>query len=468
MDGTRLRRALARAWYLVVIGALCGAAGGYVVFHQTSPIYVASAQYIVGYNTATAGLDETTQRTLSAQRAATMIQIAATGPVVKAALDDAGIQNDAPGVAASGGNTDSFLTITVSDGDPQRAARIANAYRNILLPQMVSLIGPIDPHVRIQAVADAVPPRSAASPILTHDVGYGLIAGLVLGLLIALAREMLDGSVKDSDEVVAVSGLPLLAAVPFDHPKVPLPTQSDPRSIRAEAYRQIRTAITSSDQPPQLIAVTSAISGEGKTTVTCNVASAFARAGHRVAVVDADLRRSSVAGVMDVPPGQPGLSEILSGRSTFLDAVLMTHDELPDVVVAGETPSDPSERLASEEFRRFATELRNHYDYVFIDTPPVIPVTDALAVAPACDAIIMVASVGYTTPARLRRALTSLAQVKAPVYGIVANCARGSADRDYRYGYASHEEVAPAAQTAYPAPNPVQSGKRPHGGAHAR
>ncbi|WP_125567957.1 polysaccharide biosynthesis tyrosine autokinase [Nocardioides baekrokdamisoli] len=465
----RLRRALARAWYLILVGALCGAAGGYVVYTRATPTYQASAQYVVGYSATRVGLDETTQRVLSAQRATTLIQIATTVPVIQDALKAAGLPNDAPTVTASGEDSNSFLTITVTDTDPQGAAQIANAYGSILLPQMVRLVGPIDKDVRLQVVAPAVPPRSQASPVLAHDLGYGLIAGLVLGLLIALAREMLDMSVRESDDVVAASGLTLLAAVPYSQPKVRLPTDRDPRSIRAEAYRQIRTAITSSQPTPQVIAVTSATSGEGKTTVTCNVATAFARAGHRVAVVDADLRRSSVSEVMDVPPGHPGLSEILLGRETLSETILMTNEELPDVLLAGEPVQDPSEHLASATFAGLVAELRTTYDFVFIDTPPVIPVTDALVVSPLCDAVVIVARIGYTTPARIRRAMTALTQVRAVTLGVVANCARGNADRDYRYGYASYYERGPRKpegdSTTAP---PTTPGKRANRGSHAR
>lgn len=465
----RLRRALARAWYLIVIGAICGAAGGFVVHEKATPTYQASAQYVVGYNAGSTSSDEATRGVLSAQRATTLIRIAGTVPVVQAALKAAGLPNDAPAVTASGGDTDSFLTITVTDTDPQGAAQIANAYGSILLPEMVRLVGPIDKNVRLQVVSPAVPPRSQASPVLAHDVGYGLIAGLVLGLLIALAREMLDSSVRESDDVVAASGLTLLAVVPYNKPKVRLPTDRDPRSIRAEAYRQIRTAIISTQPLPQVIAVTSATSGEGKTTVTCNVATAFARAGHRVAVVDADLRRSSVSEVMDVPPGRPGLSEILLGQATLYDTILMTNEELPDVVVAGEPVADPSEHLASSTFAGLVTELRHTYDFVFIDTPPVIPVTDALVVSPLCDAVVIVARIGYTTPARIRRALTALGQVRAVPLGVVANCARGSSDRDYRYGYASYYGRGSRKLAAEPtAPPATPAGKRANRGNRSR
>lgn len=466
----RLRRALARAWYLIIIAAICGAAGGFVVYQKATPVYRASAQYVVGYSSTTIGLDEATQRTLSAQRATILTQIAATPLVVEAAIKAAGVPPTIPTVVASGDPSNSFITVSVSDANAQSAALIANAYRSVLLPQMVQLVGPIDKNVRLGVVSDAVPPHAPASPVLTHDVGFGLVAGLLLGLLIALAREMLDTTMRESDDVVAASGLPMLAAVPFNHPRVKLPTHNDPRSIRAEAYRQVRTAITTTDPQPRVIAVTSATSGEGKTTVTCNVATAFARAGHRVIVVDADLRRSSVADVMEAPEGVPGLSELLAQRTTIGDSVLMTHDELPDVLVAGEPADDPSEHLASPEFAKLVTELRNYYDFVFIDTPPVIPVTDALVVSPLCDAVVLVARIGYTTPARLKRAQTSLGQVKARVLGVVANCARGTSDRDYRYGYASYPATTDGVRENESLQVPNQShrrGKRAAGG-HAR
>ena len=169
-----------------------------------------------------------------------------------------------------------------------------------------------------------------------------------------------------------------------------------------------------------------------------------------------------------MPPGHLGLSEILAERTTLADSVLMTHDELPDVVIAGEPNNDPSEHLASPEFAKLLNELRGSYDFVFIDTPPVIPVTDALVVAPLCDAVLVVARIGYTTPARLQRALTSLGQVRAQVLGVVANCARGSSDRDYRYGYATYHETGTRTVAEALQPKAPRRGKRAGGGSHAR
>lgn len=434
METMNYLRAVRRSWYLVLIGLVFGAGAGWLAFHQATPNYRATLQLSVGYGQGQLA-DELASRALAAERAQAFIQIAGTAPVVAAAKNEAGLSNVGASVLAGGSATDSLFTITVTSTDRNAVAPIANAYPAVLIPQLTQLVGPLDSQVRLNTVQPAVTPAAPFSPVLSRDLGLGMIGGLLLGLLAALLIEVLDRAVRSPEEIAEISGLPVLGTVPADAGKDELPTVSSPRSARAEAYRQVRTAWFALTPPAQVIAITSATQGEGKTTLATNLATAVSRSGHSVVVVDADLRRPRVAGVFGLEPDAPGLAAVLTGQAEIDDVIRGTGDAMPSVVAAGLLPSDPSELLGFPAFEKLIADLRERFDYVIVDTPPTLPVTDALVVAPRVDAMILVAGVGRATAQRIRRSISALQRVNATVAGVVPNGASGSAAIDYKYGY---------------------------------
>lgn len=427
-------RAVRRSWYLVLIGLVFGAAAGWVAYHQASPSYRASIQLSVGYGEGQLA-DELSSRALAAERAQAFMQIASTAPVVAAATKEAGLDNVGASVSAGGSASDSLFTITVTAHDRSAVARIANAYPKILIPQLTEIVGPLDSQVRLNTVQAAGTPGAPYSPVLTHNVGLGTIGGLLLGLLAALLIEVLDRAIRSPEEVAEIAGVPMLGTVPGDSGKDELPTVGQPRSARAEAYRQVRTAWFALNPPAQVIAITSATQGEGKTTLATNLATAVSRSGHSVVVVDADLRRPRVASVFGIETDTPGLAAVLLGEAEIDDVIRGTGEAMPSVIGAGHLPADPSELLGYPAFDKLITDLRSRFDYVIVDTPPTLPVTDALVVAPRMDATILVVGVGKATSQRIRRSIGALQRVNAVIAGVVPNGANGASAMDYKYGY---------------------------------
>ncbi len=183
--------------------------------------------------------------------------------------------------------------------------------------------------------------------------------------------------------------------------------------------------------------------GEGKTSVATNLAAVFSRAGHRVAIVDADLRRPRVAAVFE-QPSKPGLSDVLARRVTLREALVVVDDGRLGILASGAIPANPSEALGGTGMEKVIAQLAADYEYVFIDTPPVLPVTDALVVAPMVDGVVLVTRLGRTTRERVKRALAAIDRVNAVPIGVVPNYAGKGADRDYRYGYkytGSHKKM---------------------------
>jgi succinoglycan biosynthesis transport protein ExoP len=434
METVQYLRALSRSWYLVVVALIAGGAGGYIVYHETTPLYRSSVRMVVSGGAPGQSTDEVTARVLASQRAEALAQIASTPPAVNAAKSAAGYPSDFPSVSATADGNSPFVNVTVSDRSKTRAQAVANSFASVL-PQVLQQLEGVRTTLTLTNLADAPLPGKPYTPKFKREVGLGLAAGLVLGLLLALLREIFNRSVRDSDDLAKITELTILGTVPRDMPKKLLPAVTDPRSARAEAYRQIRTTLLNVQvRNLTTVMVTSASLGEGKTSVATNLAAVFSRAGHRVALVDADLRRPRVASFYNLR-SQFGLTDVLSGVVPLKQALNILDDGRLAILTSGRIPANPSEALGSLGMEQVLEQLTREYEFVIIDTPPTLPVTDASVLAPKVDGVILVARIGYATRERIRRAQGALRRVNATVLGAVPNQAGKGADRDYRYPY---------------------------------
>jgi capsular exopolysaccharide synthesis family protein len=210
-----------------------------------------------------------------------------------------------------------------------------------------------------------------------------------------------------------------------------------PHSDAAEAYRSLRTSVQflGLDQPVKRLQITSPRTAEGKTTVVANLAVTLAAAGNRVIAVDCDLRRSRLHHVFDLS-NKEGFTSVLVGQTPLSVAVqpVKGQDNL-SVLTSGERPPNPAELLSGVRAGEVFSALGQLADIVIVDCPPVLPVTDAVLTATSMDATLMVVSSGTTTGKDLSRALEVLAQVDAPVVGVVLNALETNTGYRYRYRY---------------------------------
>lgn len=328
-------------------------------------------------------------------------------------------------VTASSALDSVLIDVTVADESPERAADLANAVGTVFTQLVDELERPVDPAaqqaVAVRVVQPAVTPSVPSSTGLAVTLALGLLAGLAIGIGGALARNAFDTSVKSPDQLRELSKAPNLGIIAFDPavPKRPLTVHEDAQSPRAEAFRQLRTNLQfiDVDRPRTVIALTSSLPAEGKTTTLANLAIALASTGQRVLAIDADLRRPKLATTLGVD-GTVGLTSVLSGRVSAVTAIQQWSGGV-DVLASGPLPPNPSELLASHQMRALLTELRGYYDTVLIDTPPLLPVTDAAAVAPATDGVILVCRFKSTTTDQFVRATQALAAVSAELLGTV-------------------------------------------------
>jgi capsular exopolysaccharide synthesis family protein len=279
---------------------------------------------------------------------------------------------------------------------------------------------------------------------LALGIGGGLLGGLLLGLI----RDSLDDTVGTSEELESITALPELASVPYlpalgenhrERAKSARPllavhsvfspiTLREPRSPGVEAYRTLCSVLLSAQEVRKTVVVTSAVSNEGKSTVSCNLATALAQRGRKVLLVDADLRCSS----MDLG-ARPGLSTMCAAGAANHPKYQPLSD-LPGlhVIPAGIQQTDPTGVLDSTRMMELMTAWRAEYDHIIIDTPPALLFADALVLAAQGDAVILVARCGMSNTKALLRARNVLARSGANILGFVLNAVRG---RDYYYEY---------------------------------
>jgi polysaccharide biosynthesis transport protein len=304
-------------------------------------------------------------------------------------------------------------------------------------------------------IVDAArPPTAPIEPNIPRNLAFALVLGITSGVGLAFLLESMDNTVRTTEQAQIVSALPSLGMIPlgskssrngtgagqlaltFSKEAVELVTQVRPQSQMAESYRALRTSLllSSLGAPPKVIMVTSARPQEGKTTTAINSAIVLAQKGVRVLLVDADLRRPSVHKTLGMGP-RSGLSNVLTGSAT-LEQTIAPSPILPNLFVlpAGSPPPNPAELLGSPNMKEVLTDLREQFDHVVIDTPPTLSVTDAVALSPRVDAIILVIRSGQTTKQALRRARDILMQVNAHVTGVLLN-AVDLTSPDYYYYY---------------------------------
>lgn len=312
----------------------------------------------------------------------------------------------------------------------------------------------------IRIVDKARIPLFPARPNVPRNMLFAVLLGLVGGLAVAFALEAVDTTVRTPDQVQSVSGLPVMAVIPFKADTGGAKAQGagsrllltakqsstragalvcylEPQSEISEAYRTLRTSIllSSAGHPPQVLLFTSALPQDGKTMTSVNTAFVMAKQGKRVLLVDADLRRPSIHKVFGLRP-EVGLSNVLSGGANWKDVVQPTMEATLFLLPSGPLPPHPSELLGSGLMQDLIREWRKEYDHIIVDSPPVLSVTDAVLLAVQADMVTLVVRSGQTTMGAVRHARDLLLQLKAPLRGIVLN-AVDLQSPDYYYYYYS-------------------------------
>lgn len=298
----------------------------------------------------------------------------------------------------------------------------------------------INPYV---AILDGASPAFAIGTNLRQKILLGILVGLLLGLGAAFFLEYLDQTIKSVADIERAVGTPVLGRIPLESKltnangrrgQIVVLSQLSPDNPAVEAFRALRTNVTfvGAERPVQFITLTSPGPGEGKSTTAVNLSLVLAQAGSKTLLIDGDLRRSQVHRAFGLVQ-EPGLTDVLIGEAGLREAVRPEVASNLDVLPAGQSPPNPAELLGSDAMRRLVSELRRDYEYIVMDTPPSLPVTDAAVVASVADATILVLRSGETEESAAQRAVEQLRQVRARIAGAVLNCVSQRRDRYYSY-----------------------------------
>ncbi|RXZ72233.1 polysaccharide biosynthesis tyrosine autokinase [Agromyces albus] len=460
-------RILQKSWVLIVMLTLVGVAAAATYSLMQTPKFSSSAKVFVSTSGGTSTADLQQGNTFTQQRVKTYADLATTPIVLLPVISTLGIDRTSEQLTAQVTATapldTTLIDITVIDEDPALAAEIATAVSESLteVVQSIETTEATDESaasspVRLTLVQHAAVPQVPMSPNVPLNVALGALVGLALGVGLSVLRETLDTRIRNERDVEAVTDAPIIGGIVFD-PKAkerPLIVHADPHSPRAESFRTLRTNLQFLDagRENRSFVVTSSVEAEGKSTTASNLAIALADAGGRVLLVDADLRRPKLAEYLGIE-GAVGLSDLLIGRAELQDVVQHWGRNNLYVLPAGRVPPNPSELLGSKAMATTIAELGRAFDVVLFDAPPLLPVTDAAVLAQAVGGTIVVVSAGRAHKGQLKGALAALANVDAPVSGVVLTMmptkgpdAYGYGRYGYGYGYGYTS--APGAATA--------------------
>jgi len=438
-----------KRWLSILLVTLVTVGAAVAATLLTEPTYTARAQVYVSVRNAGTTSDLLQGSNYTQRQVKSYTDIATTPRVLVPVIEQLDLATTpdalARAIAADSPLDTSLINIRASDPDPQVASDIANAVADSLAEQVADLERPDEgpSPVQISTVRTATAPPEPSSPDATRNVALGLLLGLALGFGLAVLRQVLDTRVRTPDDVRALTDSSVMTVLTED-PDVAshrLVVRDRPHGPHAEAFRRLRTNLQFLDiaETLETIVVTSSVPGEGKSTVAANLALTLAEAGSRVALVDADLRRPSVAEYLGIE-GRVGLTTVLIGQASLDDVMQPWAGGALHVLPSGQVPPNPSEMIGSRAMAWVLAELAKRYDVVIVDTPPLLPVTDAAILARMTGGALVVAGGRTLHRQQLMEALGSLEAVGARALGIVVNHVKAA--QSDAYSYYGHDTTA--------------------------
>ncbi|MFP1627991.1 polysaccharide biosynthesis tyrosine autokinase [Streptomyces sp. 5K101] len=456
MDLHQYLRVLSRRWGVIVLMALLGTAAGVLGSIVVTPEYRATTTLFATIR----GGDDTSQlnqgNAFTQARVQSYADIVAspevTAPVVKSLKLNMTPSELGSRISAEAPINTVLVRLTVTDTHAARAARISNAVADRFAWVIRELESPdgdmAESPVRLTVIEPAAVPNAPSSPQTTLNVALGLAVGLVLGLAIGVALETVDTSMRDSKALAeclaAAGGPPVLSSIVHDSraSRRPVSLRDDTHSPRVEGFRKLRVNLQFAEvgKRPKIIAVTSPLPREGKSSVSVNLAATLAEEGARVCLIDCDLRRPSVHSALGLVR-DAGLTTALVGKAQVREVLQSTGSF--SVLTSGTIPPNPTRILGSAQFAAVLQDLAQDFDHIVVDTPPVLPFADTPAMAQAVDGYLLVARAGRTSKGQILDALHILDRVNVPVLGAVLNAApaRGDGEHNYAYRYQPKPET---------------------------
>ena len=458
---------LNKIWLVALVAILCAVATFVSTFYFVTPQYSVSSMFYV--NNSNFSIGDTSLSisagdiTAAKDLVSSYIVILKTRETINDVIDYAGVDctyGEVYGMISAGAvNSTEIFRVVVTTDDPELSTEIAHAIEEIFPNRIKKIIEGTSAKV----VESAVKPAGPSSPNYANNTAIGLMIGLIAVVAIIVLKELFDTKIHTDEDVKHVCPYPILASVPdmvlsaksgyYDYgytrankrsfhagnsQEAPKLVGADISFSAAEAYKRLRTKLQfsfSDDSNSRVIGVSSAMTGEGKSTTAINLAYTLAQLNKKVVLVDCDMRRPTLASKLSIEKN-PGLSSYLSGQThmdTLVQKCIFANDEYAfDAVSAGRNPPNPIELLSSERMSRVLGKLREKYDYIVLDLPPVGEVSDAMAVADLTDGMLLVVRQHYANRNALADTVHQFSFVNAKILGVVFN---STTEGLGKYGY---------------------------------
>jgi capsular exopolysaccharide synthesis family protein len=459
VDFQRFLGAIRKSWWIFFLLFFLGGAAGYGYSSRQTPLYASHITFYVGTPTISSNNANSTNQ-FAQDRAASYATLLSSDRLAALVINASGLRMQPHQLATKIKATAQLNTVivaaTVTDPSPARARRIAG-YVGQVFPTLVSQLDDTTRNAATVKLSVISGPTSSSAPVSprTHlNTLLGAGVGIVLALAVAILRELLDVSLRSADGLRDFTGLPVLATVPLDRKAkaAPLLVGELAKSPRAEALRQLRTNLRFLDatKPVRVLLVTSSVEAEGKSTTAANLGLLMAEDGRSVLLIEGDVRKPTISQLFGVESAV-GLTDVLAGLASLTDVLQPWGESKLTVLPAGAPAPNPSELLGSDRATALIDTVRERYDVVIVDSPPLLPVADASVLASRMDGVLVVFRNGKTRRTHLHSALSNLESVHARVIGTVLNMrpSRRFERRAYGHYYADIPEA--------PTPEPVEA-----------
>ncbi|MCB2289984.1 polysaccharide biosynthesis tyrosine autokinase [Clostridium sp. CS001] len=412
---------------------------GILSFYGIKPLYEAKCTIIVGKDST----DKITQSEVIMYQdlIKTYIQIAKSRVVAENAAERLNL-----GLLAEEFMSNAYITpeadtqiinIAYKGETPEIAAERANALTKSFVEESQKLL----PSGSTKIMDKALVPVTPITPNKKLNIAMGFLIGLMLSFGVVLLIEYLNSTIKNEDDVQRYLNLPVIGLIPKQNKMVNLIVKKDPESLVTEAFKSIRTNLLFSmiNRGVKTLMICSSVPKDGKTLVSTNIASTIAQTGKRILLIDCDLRRPCVHRHFNITNNENGLVDVvLQGRK--VEEVLIRIDDNLDVLTAGIANYNPSELLSSLKMKDFIKDMEKKYDYVFLDTPPLIAFTDALTLVTEKIGVILVISSEESKIEICRKSKQLLLNINATIIGTVLNKVDKRSFIGYGYDYYSNDK----------------------------
>ena len=459
-----LRTTRANLW-LLIIGIIVGAAAGFGYASLQPKVYAASSSgYVtVGESGTVDVLSGSSAAKERARSYAAIVSSEAVAQKIKQNNPELSLTTGQirASLTATAGDNAALITVSAQASSPKNAQLLANSALQATadyIKEIEQNPGNAQALVNGDSNAAATPPANSNTvrviplnnasvnpPLVSPNYQQNTLIGAVIGLVVVYTaiflRRALDQRIRTRDDATKATGASILGVLPVseDLNEENIVNGDTDDHIAQESIRQLRTNLrfVNVDTPPRSFIVTSAVPGEGKSTVSLSLARSLADAGSPVILIDADLRRPTVAKKLKLD-AKVGLTQVLAGQVEIANAVHQLGDSNLFVLPAGRIPPNPSELLGSDKMRQLIKELSEEF-IVVVDVPPLLPVTDASLLSHSVDGVILVGSIGRSHREQMTEASSILKKVNANLFGLVLNRAprKGLGNSYYGFGYAS-------------------------------